>query len=173
MEAHVFIAQSLDGYIADNKGSIDFLKMAELSDEDYGYGEFMAKTECIVMGRKTWETVRAFGFWPYAHKNVVVMSKDKHSPIADEQFFSGSVTDLWSQLKSQNKTYLYVDGGQVIQSFLREGLISTLTITTLPILLGGGTRLFSNLTEPMLCKLEKITPYPNGVSQAIYATLPK
>lgn len=178
MNAHVFIAQSLDGYIADKSGSIEFLKLAELisqdlTTEDYGYAEFMEKTDCIVMGRKTWNTIREFDFWPFANKHVIVLSKHSHLPIANETFFSGTIEDLWQDLKSRNNSNLYVDGAKVIQSFLAKNLISTMTITTLPILLGGGIRLFGDLAVPVHCRLEKTTSYPNGITKSLYAIVSK
>ena len=172
MQAHIFIAQSIDSFIADKNGSIDFLKIAELDDEDYGYKNFMSKIDCLVLGRNTWETIKAFEFWPYEGKKVIVMSKNVHTPVHDESFFCQCILTLWNQLEKEKINNIYVDGGQLIQSFLQENLISTMTLTTLPILLGGGTRLFGNLPIPLSCSLTGQLSYSNGVNQSQYSLKP-
>src|SRR6185436_13627723 len=106
MRCSVFIAISLDGFIARTDGRIDWLSIVERKGEDHGFGAFFESIDTLVMGRKTWETALGFESWPYAGKRVVVLSKSKHAALHGEEFFSGHVRDL--DLAHSKRTY--VDG---------------------------------------------------------------
>ncbi len=150
----VFIATSLDGFIARPNGSLDWLNAANAtmpSGEDCGYAAFMATVDTLVMGRKTFEQVLTFREWPYGSMPVVVMS---HHTVQLPPNTPQTVTisretpaDLVSRLSTQGHKHLYIDGGLTIQSFLAEHLIDELTITVIPILLGTGKPLFGPLSS--------------------------
>ena len=152
IKCSVFIATSLDGFIARSDGSIDWLNAANAvvpPVEDCGYKAFISAVDTIVMGRNTFEQVLAFGEWPYGDTPVVMMSH-RASPLPSNapQTVTSSQeapTDLVAKLRSQGKRHLYIDGGITIQSFLAERLINELTITVIPILLGTGKPLFGPL----------------------------
>lgn len=152
IKCSVFIATSLDGFIARTDGSIDWLKAANAvvpPVEDCGYKAFISAVDTIVMGRNTFEQVLTFGEWPYGDTPVVVMSH-RASPLPSNapQTVTSSQeapTDLVAKLRAQGKRHLYIDGGITIQSFLSERLINELTITVIPILLGTGKPLFGPL----------------------------
>ncbi|MDX2097872.1 MAG: dihydrofolate reductase family protein [Leptolyngbyaceae cyanobacterium bins.59] len=154
IKSSVFIATSLDGYIARPDGRIDWLEQANErvpEDEDFGYGDFIASVDVLVMGRNSFEKVLSFEDWPYGLKPVVVLSRSSISiPPALSQTVSVSSEapqDLVARLAETGAKHLYIDGGLVIQSFLQEGLIDDLIITVIPILLGTGKPLFGTLPQ--------------------------
>jgi|SRR5882757_4174487 len=143
--AAVFIATSLDGFIARTDGSIDWLTSRGEQAGDTGYDEFMASIDTIVLGRKTYQTVLDFDFWPYDGKQVEVLSTTL-APDADERIIVHRTLDgLVQTLNDRGAKRIYADGGRIIQTFLRAGLLNELTITTVPVLLGTGLPLFGEL----------------------------
>ena len=148
-KASVFIATSLDGFIARPDGSIDWLSDANAvvpSGEDCGYKEFMASVNVLVMGRNTFEQVLTFGAWPYENKRVVVLSsKPLTVPVELTNTVSASSEApdvLIERLSAEGAQRLYVDGGVTIQRFMTAGLIDDITITLIPVILGQGRPLF-------------------------------
>lgn len=150
----VYIATSIDGYIADRNGGLAWLEMVPNPDGlDFGWAEFMADIDGIVMGRHTFETVCGFdGEWPYT-KPVFVLSNSLDSlPEAYDgkaQPIRGPLPDVVNELNSRGYERLYIDGGITVQGFLQQDLIDEMVITVMPVLLGGGTPLFSELEEHM------------------------
>ena len=150
----VFIARSLDGYIADKNGGLDWLHMVPNPDrQDLGYEEFIKGVDAIVMGRKTFEVVCSFDMdWPYS-KPVFVLSNTIASLSKDfdgrAEIVKGSLQEILGQIHHKGFERLYIDGGMTVQNFLKEDLIDEMTITTIPILLGGGSPLFGELPEEM------------------------
>lgn len=150
----VFIARSLDGYIADKKGGLDWLNSVPNPDHlDLGYEKFIQSVDAIVMGRTTFEMVCSFDMdWPYTLP-VFVLSNKLDSVPADLKnkvvLVSGPLTEILDQIHKKGYTRLYIDGGVTVQNFLKEDLIDELIITTIPILLGGGIPLFGELPKEM------------------------
>lgn len=162
----VFIATSLDGYIARADGAIDWLSIVHPVDEAHGYQAFLASVEAIVLGRGTYDTVLGFDQWPYPGKRVVVMT---HRPVEarhGEEFFSGSAAELAARLSDAKR--VYVDGGQVVSQFFAAGLIDDVTISVIPIILGGGIRLFSGGEGEHRLELESQRSWPSGMVQMRY-----
>lgn len=148
----VYIAVSLDGYIADSKGGIDWLpEVSNNSESDYAFDKFLRKVDGIIMGRNTFEKVLSFGVWPYSKKVFVLSNSLKSIPLElvdKAEIVKGDLKAILSQLNSKGYENFYVDGGKTIQSFLNKGLIQEMIITTIPILLGGGIPLFGHLNSP-------------------------
>lgn len=150
----VFIACSLDGYIADRNGKIDWLHDIPNPEQiDMGYGELMADTDALIMGRISFETVLSFGIdWPYP-KPVFVLSrslKEVPKELEGKVFLlKGALGTILEKLEKEGYQKLYIDGGTTIQSFLKEDRIDEMIITTIPVLLGGGSPLFGDLQEPL------------------------
>jgi dihydrofolate reductase len=143
----IFVGVSLDGFIARPNGDLDWLMGEGGGDSaEYGYNDFIADIDTIVMGRKTFEKVLTFDKWYYGTKRVVVLS---HQPLdlsaaqarggVVEQI-AGAPSGIVSKLAASGTNRLYVDGGITIQQFLRAGLIHRLIISRLPVLIGEGTR---------------------------------
>lgn len=164
----VFIAMSLDGYIARADGSIDWLQIVHPVDEAHGYKAFFDSIDTIVVGRSTYETVLAFDEWPYAGKRVIVMTHREAQSRNGETFFAGSVTDLAAALGDARR--VYVDGGNVIGQFFAASLIDDVTVSVIPIILGGGIRLFSGGEGEHRLYLESERSWPSGLVQMRYRT---
>lgn len=156
MRCSVFIATSLDGFIARPDGALDWLPGADpgaedfdgTPDDDSGYDAFMAGVDVLVMGRATYDTVLDFGIgWPYPRPVVVLTSRplDTVPDDADVRTDQGPVTEVVERLADDGFTHAYVDGGDVIQQFLAADLIDAMTITVVPVLLGQGIPLFGAL----------------------------
>ncbi|MEQ8423033.1 MAG: dihydrofolate reductase family protein [Arenibacter algicola] len=150
----VFIGASLDGYIADRNGGLNWLTAIPNPEQsDMGYTEFMGQVDALVMGRKTFETVCGFeGDWPYA-KPIFIVSRTLDT-IAEEyrdkaELVKGSLVQILEKIHNKGYHRLYIDGGVTIQNFLKEDLIDEITITTIPIVLGGGSALFSVLPKEL------------------------
>lgn len=156
----VFIATSLDGYIADKEGKLDWLNVIpNPNNHDGGFCALMERIDAIVMGRNTFQTVDGFDCeWPYT-KPVFVLSNSlitlPRSHEENAQLIQGPLVEVVRTLHHKGYYNLYIDGGLTIQNFLKEDLIDEMIITTIPILLGGGTPLFGELSQPMLFELVK------------------
>jgi len=174
-QCSVFIATSLDGYIARDDGSLDWLERANAvvpAGEDCGYKAFMATVDALVMGRSTFETVLAFAEWPFGSTPVVVMSR-KGIALPGQVPPTVSVSreapaDLVARLSAQGARRLYIDGGVTIQGFLAAGLIDDITITVIPVLLGSGRRLFGPLPADVRLSHEKTHAWDFGFVQHTY-----
>ena len=173
MSNKVYIATSLDGYIADENGGIEWLSMVPMTEESQSaFTHFMESVDAIVMGRNTFETVKGFGGeWPYT-KKVFVVSSSMHSiPDGYEnkaKLIHGSPSEIVSKLHLKGYKDLYIDGGKTIQNFLKEDLIDEMIIATIPILLGRGKPLFSKLTNPQKFKLVESKVISNQMVQTHY-----
>ena len=176
-EAHVFIATSLDGFIARPDGSLDWLLQSQATapaGEDFGYAAFMAGIDALVMGRKTFETVLGFDPWRYPGRAVHVMSRSSavRIPEALEPWVrrtSRAPADLLQQFAQTGLRRVYLDGGELIQAFLSADLVDRMTITTVPVLLGSGRRLFGPLPADRAWTIDGVRHWNNGFVQANYS----
>lgn len=170
---HVFIATSLDGYIADSQGGVDFLDTFPMPEgDDMGYYSFMDQVDALLMGRKSFETVLGFGVeWPYT-KPVFIWSQTlDHIPQAimgKAELVRGTLEEIEAIILAKGFRHLYLDGGLVIQSFLQADKVKTMTITTIPILLGNGVRLFGPLANPLRFRCTQSKSYANGMCQQVF-----
>jgi dihydrofolate reductase len=169
----VFIATSIDGYIADKNGGIDWLHSIPNPDnDDMGYAEFTNNIDALVMGRTTFETVCGFDIdWPY-DKPVFVLSNTLNeipqSYVGKAFLIKGTLTEIMEQINKKGYNRLYIDGGTTIRNFLKADLIDEMIITTIPILLGGGSALFSKLPNKLKFELITTKTYLNQITQSHY-----
>ena len=174
MKVSVYIATSLDGFIARPNGDINWLMEADSSSgkEDYGYKEFSDTVDCMVMGRNSMEMVMGFPEWPYEGKRVVVLSntlKEAPSQLRGKvEMYSGTLTELVDNLENDGCKRLYIDGGKVIQSFINAGLITDMTITKIPILLGEGLPLFGKTNHDIKLEHIETNSYASGFVKSSY-----
>ena len=174
LKCSVFIAASLNGFIARRNGDISWLTdpSFQLSNEDFGYKAFWDSIDILVMGWKTYAAALTFPEWPYTGKRVVVLSHG--SPHIPERLaglvdvMTGEPGELAEQLEKSGARHLYIDGGKTIQGFLKARLIEEMTITTIPILLGEGIPLFDALDQDIHLTLLDSHDYPNGFVQNKY-----
>lgn len=177
MRTSVYIAVSLDGFIARLDGEIDWLGGGgEESGEDYGYKAFMDTVDAIVMGRNTYEKVLTFGEWPYGIKPVVVLSR---RPLSIPEHIAQTVEamscppdELARRLSERGMERLYVDGGSTIRGFLDAGLLQRLIITRLPVLIGTGIPLFGPVARDIRLRHVQTRQFSTGLVQSEYEVLP-
>jgi dihydrofolate reductase len=168
----VFIATSLDGYIARPDGDIDWLTGRAEHAGETGYDTFIAGIDALVMGRGTYETALTFDAWPYEGRRVLVLST-RLEPGADPRVqVVRDVPAAVAALVAAGARRVYVDGGRVVQSFLAAGLVQELTLTTAPVLLGGGLPLFGPLDRDVSLEHRSTTVLGGGFVQSVYAALP-
>jgi dihydrofolate reductase len=170
MKASVFIATSLDGFIARPDGALDWLPAD--GGDPHGYAEFIATVDAIVIGRKTFETVLSFAAWPYERMPVVVLSTTLSVVAVPEgavcEVMAGTPQQIVSRLAQRGMQHLYIDGGVTIQGFLEAGLIQRVIITRIPVLLGSGIPLFGPLSHDIRFQHVATRSYPSGMVQSEY-----
>jgi len=172
VKATVFIATSIDGFIARENGDIDWLPGAV---EPHGFEELFASVDAVVIGRKTFETVLKFGSWGYGQKPVVVLSSraaELKAPVqAICDFLNGEPQEVVTQLAHRGFKHVWLDGGLTIQRFLAAGLIQRMIITRIPVLLGSGIPLFGPLPHDVKLQHVSTRSLPSGIVQSEYAAL--
>ena len=174
---HVFIATSIDGYIARSDGDIDWLLSRDDPAEDHGYADFIADKAMIVMGRGTYEKALSFDAWAYDRPVLVLSKQLAGTPVPDALqgklcFSSLSPAETMDELARQGVGKVYVDGGQLVQSFLRAGLIADIVLTTVPVLIGAGKPLFGALPRDIDLALLSSRSFPSGLVQSTYLVSP-
>lgn len=162
----VFIAVSLDGYIARPDGSIDWL--APFHDEEHGYAAFFAGVDALVIGRGTYDTVLSFPEWPYGNKRVIVYTTRPLPAVHGEEMWSGPPRELAERLDREGVRRVYLDGGALVRGFLREGLVDEWTINVIPLILGAGRPLFTSGLPEVPLRLLEAKGLPSGVVQLRY-----
>ncbi|MEB2787345.1 dihydrofolate reductase family protein [Algoriphagus persicinus] len=169
-KAILYIAASLDGYIAKPGDNLDFLQLVEMPREDYGYSQFNKQIDTIILGKRTYDWVmEQVGEFPHQGKETYVLTRQKRDPIGTVTFFSGDLAELISTLKSKSGKRIFVDGGaQTVHRFLKDGLLDEIIISFIPILLGEGIRLFKEGFPEQNLTLIESKNYPSGLIQVHY-----
>lgn len=172
MKASVFIATSLDGFIARPDGDIDWLGEPDENEEDHGYEAFMASIDYLVMGRNTYEKVLSFDIpWPYTKPVVVLTNRPLEidgETASSVEVMSGTPAEVVTRLEERGASHLYIDGGKTIQDFLSAGLIQKLIITRIPVLLGSGIPLFGELPRDIRLRHLATATFRGGLVQSEY-----
>ena len=168
----LYIATSLDGYIAKPNDDLSFLKLVEKEGEDYGYAEFTATIDTIILGRKTYDWVlREIGSSHYDNgdRNVYVITKTERPNVGKTIFYTGDLTELVEQLKAESGKNIYCDGGaEIVTELLKNDLIDEFIISIIPILVGNGTRLFKDGRPEQRLELISIKQFDKGLAQLHY-----
>lgn len=168
----LFIAVSLDGYIAKPNDDLSFLKIVEKEGEDYGYTKFTENIDTIIIGRKTYDYVaKEIGTSHYENgeRDVYVSTRSFKPTVGRTTFYSGSIVDLIQRLKSEPGKNIYCDGGaEVINELLKNKLIDEYIISIIPIMLGAGTRLFKEGIPEQELVLISSTSFESGLVQLHY-----
>lgn len=167
---HLYIAMSLDGFIARPDGDLDWLSIVHRDNEDYGYHAFVAGVDTVIMGRKTYEKVLSFGIdYPHQDKTSYIITRQTRPSEGNVHFYNGSLQELVSKLKSEEGKDIYCDGGAEIVSELRKNrLIDAYTISIIPVLLGDGLRLFPDGFAEEKLKLVNSKSFESGLVQVSY-----
>ncbi len=167
----IYIATSIDGYIARKDGGLDFLEYGHTGDEDYGFKKFMKGIDVLILGRKTYEIVSGFDEWPYRGKKVIVLSSTLKEVRKEVELFCGQLTDLTSRLHSEGIKHVWIDGGITVSKFLEAGLVDDITISVIAVVLGSGIPLFNAMDKEHKCHLVSTQSYSSGLVQLKYEVL--
>lgn len=165
----LYIAMSLDGYIAKEDGDISWLSIVDTPNEDYGYAEFIKDTDTVIMGRKTYEKVLSFGIeFPHKDRKCYVLSNSRNGCDENVEYFS-DIKGLLKKLQDQAGANIFVDGGaELVNELLKLDAIDELIISIIPILLGTGVRLFKDNRPESMLKLKNATTYQSGLVKLCY-----
>lgn len=166
----LYIACSIDGYIASPEGDIEFLSKVEKEGEDYGYNDFISTIDTVIMGRKTYDKVLSFGIpYPHAEKYSYIISKQPFESKPNLEFYGGSLSMLVLKIKQKEGGDIFVDGGsEMVFQMINEDLIDKMVISTIPVLLGDGIPLFKSGMPGSDWKLEYSRSYESGLVQNCY-----
>ncbi len=165
----VYIATSLDNFIAADDGGLDWL--ADVQDAgggDYGYSGFMATVDTVVLGRGTYDAVRTFDTWPFDGKRVIVLTNRPLTPAFGETAYAGALAPLMDRLGSEGVQRVYLDGGATIRQGLDEALVDDMTLSIVPVLLGSGRPLFTRGLPGSQWLLTGAESHPTGLVQVRY-----
>ena len=175
MQISVFIATSLDGFIARPDGALDWLPQD--GTEDHGYTDFFSSIDTMLMGRKTYETILGFTPYPYEGKRVVVCSRTLTEVpahlIGKLEFSADPLPDLVRRLEAEGTKHIYADGGQIITALLELGLLNRIVLTRVPVLLGSGIPLFGALSADVILQHIKTKTFSSGLVQSEYEVKPR
>ena len=161
----LFIASSLDGYIARPNGDIDWL----FTDQNYGYSAFLDTIDTLLMGRKTYEQVLTFGEYPYPEKKSYVLTKKLGFQTEHDVTAAADVESLVKEVRSVEGKNIWLVGGSVlIRDCLEKHLINEIIISIIPIVLGDGIPLFANPTTATDLHLTGWQTYSSGLVQLSY-----
>jgi dihydrofolate reductase len=166
----VFIACSLDGFIAGPDDDLSWLPAPEGAD-DFGYGAFIAGVGALLMGRRTYDVVAGFtGEWPYGERPVLVATRQPlASPHATVRTVAGSVEVLVRAAReAAGERDVYIDGGNLIRQAVDAGLVDELTITVVPVVLGRGLPLLAGTERRHVLERVDVRTLSAGLVQLTY-----
>ncbi len=168
----LFIATSLDGYIAQPNDDLSFLKLVEKEGEDYGYTAFNSTIDTVIIGRKTYDyVVKEIGISHYdnGERDVYVVTRTERPDSGRIKFYSGSLVELVAKLNNEKGKDIYCDGGaEVVNELLKNDLTDELTISIVPILVGNGTRLFKEGIPEQILEFISAKTFESGLTQLHY-----
>jgi dihydrofolate reductase len=169
-ELILYIAQSLDGFIAPPDEDLSFLSIVAVEGEDYGYADFVASCDTVIMGRRTYDKVASMGVPdPHPGRTLYVITRTLKPSQGEIHFRGGDVVDLVRSLKAQAGKHIYCDGGaQLIHILLQHDLIDRYIISTVPVLLGGGIRLFQEGRAMRKLELVESRRFASGLVKSEY-----
>ncbi|MEI2696224.1 MAG: dihydrofolate reductase family protein [Saprospiraceae bacterium] len=170
----LYIASSLDGFIAKQNDDLSFLSIVEKAGEDYGYNDFIDSIDSVLIGRKTYDWVmNHVSVFPHSNKETYVITRQQRPNIGNIQFYTGSLSDLIVKLKAQEGKHIFVDGGaELVSALLKENLIDEFIISIIPVLLGNGVSLFKSDNFEIPLKLVNTKQFDKGLVQLHYKRMP-
>jgi dihydrofolate reductase len=165
----LYIAMSIDGYIAKEDGDIGWLSIVDNPPEDYGYEDFVRTIDTVIMGRKAYEKVLSFDIeFPHKGRKCYVLSRTRTGLDENVEYFY-DIEGLISELQSKCGKDIFIDGGaEIVNELLKLDIIDELIISVIPILLGSGIRLFKDNRPETLWELKSVTEYETGLAKLWY-----
>ena len=165
----LYFAASMDGFIADERGGVEWLD--QFQNQDFGFSAFLASVDTLVMGRTTYDQARAFDNWPYEGKRIIVLTSRDLRPLpGDVELASGGPKPLAASLSSMAAGDVWIMGGaQTMGAFLELGVVDRIDLFIMPVLLGRGLPMFTCAASEVPLRLEHEHVYPSGVVHLAYA----
>lgn len=168
----LYISLSLDGYIADREGGVDWLGGTDPAYQgDYGYGDFVQGVDTVVMGCRTYEqiiTQLSPGEWPYGGMAAYVLTHRRMEDTREVRFYNGPLAALLARLKGEPGRDVWLCGGaELARQAMEDGLVDEYHLTIMPVLLGDGVRLFPQGLPGQRLSLSAVRT-ENGVVDCIY-----
>lgn len=169
-KVQLFIATSLDGFIAGPDGDMSFLSLVQKEGEDYGYADFIRDVDTVITGRKTYDWVMTqVPEFPHADKETYIITRTEKPSTGKTIFYSGNLKELVTDLKNRTGKNIFVDGGaEIVNQLLKDNLIDEIYISILPVILGGGVRLFHEGNPNFHLKLTETKQFDTGLVQLHY-----
>lgn len=166
----LYIATSLDGYIASPNDDISFLSMVEQEGQDYGYTDFIKTVDAVIVGRKTYDKVISMGFdFPHTDKDAYILTRTPRPQVGAVKFYTGELKSLVEKLKSEDGKSIFCDGGaETVNELLKDNLIDEFIISVIPILLGSGIKLFKDGRLEQKLELLSVKSFDTGLTQVHY-----
>lgn len=165
----VFLGVSLDGYIAGENGDLSWLSVcAGESTAESGYDALMSSVDTLLIGRTTYDIACGFEPWPYAGKRVVVASHHKTESRHGESFRQGDIRQILKALHEEGARHVYLDGGSLVSQAVDQALVSEMTLSHVPVVLGKGVKLFQGERGRSHWRLLKARPFQSGMVQCSY-----
>jgi dihydrofolate reductase len=172
----VFLAQSLDGFIAGPNDDLSWLPQPDPAEgpdaDDGGFGAFLAGIGALLMGRRTFDVVSGFdGPWPYGERPVLVAThRALEAGVSSAYAVKGTIEAMVELARATAKEKdVYLDGGALVCQALDAGLVDEITLTVVPVVLGAGVRLFAGIARPHRLDLERVRALRHGMVQLTYA----
>lgn len=165
----LYIATSLDGYIAKPNEDLSFLSIVQKEGEDYGYSDFISTVDTVILGRKTYDWVTNQVDFPHADKDAYVITRTARPSIGKTIFYTGSLAELVKDLKAKDGKHIFCDGGsEIVNELLKNQLIDEMIISIVPVLVGGGTKLFKDNRPEQKLELMEVKTFETGLTQLHY-----
>lgn len=166
----LYIASSLDGFIARPDGGVEWLPTG--GEEDYGYAQFLSTVDTVIMGRRTYEQMLTFGPFPYGEKQCFVFSRHREGSDGNVEFVGRDIGPFMAELRSRSGKDLWLVGGADLAGvFFRERAVDEVALTIVPHLLGDGIALFEAGGPEFGLELKETRGYPQGLVQLRYEVL--
>jgi dihydrofolate reductase len=171
----LYIASSLDGYIAQDNDDLSFLSIVEQEGQDYGYENFLQTIDTVIVGRKTYDKVISMGFdFPHTDKDAYIITRTPRPSIGSVKFYTGDLKSLIFKLKSEKGKDIFCDGGaEIVNQLLIDELIDEFIISVIPILVGSGTKLFKDGGKEQKLELVSTKSFDTGLVQLHYKRVKK
>jgi dihydrofolate reductase len=166
----LYIAMSLDGYIAKENSDISFLSVVDSPPEDYGYSDFIKTVDTVIMGRKTYDKVLTFGIdFPHRGRKCYVLSRSKKGQDENVEFYNGDIGELIANIRETNGLNIFIDGGaELVFELMKQNLIDRYILSVIPIFIGGGISLFKPGRMEQNLRLIRSVTFPTGLVQLWY-----
>lgn len=166
----LYIACSLDGYIAGPGDNLSFLNQVQKEGEDYGYSDFVATVDTVILGRRTYDWVTGSGFaFPHRDKACYVLTSQSRPADGNIVFYNDDLPALVHRLKADVGKNIFCDGGaEIVHQLLQAKLFDEMILSVIPVLLGDGVRLFKDERPEQGLDLRSVRHYDTGLVQMHY-----